>query len=373
MTTLPAPSFVDRDPAAVVAALVAQFEADVVRPLYPAQAERVLLNQVAYRESLLREAIQDAGLQSLVAFARAPMLDYLGQLVRCTRLDAQPARTTLRFTFPDAFDLPVGLPAGLRYTAGSGELVFATNESALLPAGATQIDVAATCETAGIAGNGWAAAQIATPLDDIGVAGVVVANLVDSSLGAEAEDDDAYRVRITEAPEGFTSAGSVGAYRYHAKSVHPSIVDAQPVSPRPGFVRVHVLAKTGLPSAELLGLVDDRLQDERLRQLCDTVQVAAPVEVPFTARLLLTLYKSTDGAAALAAVRAAAGEHAALLRAGLGRHVFGYEFGHAANNAGIAKVQVQFTPPGDKLLDKSEWANCTGIQVAIVARVEGYG
>ena len=49
----------------------------------------LLINLVAYRESLLRIAIQEAAKQNLVNYALYPMLDYLGELVGVFRLDSE--------------------------------------------------------------------------------------------------------------------------------------------------------------------------------------------------------------------------------------------------------------------------------------------
>src|SRR5580658_6945441 len=99
---LPPPQFVDDsdglDPNLILADMIAAFEAAAGRTLQPAQVERMLINLYAYRESLVRNAIQYAGQQNLLAFANFPMLDYLGALVVVTRLSSQGATTTLQFT-----------------------------------------------------------------------------------------------------------------------------------------------------------------------------------------------------------------------------------------------------------------------------------
>src|SRR5579863_1584639 len=93
--SLPPPIFVNDadglDPNKILADMIAEFEAASGRTLQPAQVERLLINLYAYRESLVRNAIQYAGQQNLLAFAAFPMLDYLGQLLSVTRLAAQSA------------------------------------------------------------------------------------------------------------------------------------------------------------------------------------------------------------------------------------------------------------------------------------------
>ena len=88
------------DPLAITDELVRAYEAATGKTLYPAQIERLFIDLIAYRETLVRGLINDVARQNLVAFARAPMLDFLGELVGVARLSAQPARTTLRFTRP---------------------------------------------------------------------------------------------------------------------------------------------------------------------------------------------------------------------------------------------------------------------------------
>ena len=77
---LPEPSFVDRDVDKIVSDIVAQFEAETCRTLYPAQVERLQTNIIAYRESLIREAIQDAAKLNLLRYSRKPVIDMLGQI-----------------------------------------------------------------------------------------------------------------------------------------------------------------------------------------------------------------------------------------------------------------------------------------------------
>ncbi len=79
---LPPPAFVSDasglDPNLILADMVAEFETAAGRTLQPAQVERLLINLYAYRESLVRNAIQYAGQQNLLAYATLPMIDYLG-------------------------------------------------------------------------------------------------------------------------------------------------------------------------------------------------------------------------------------------------------------------------------------------------------
>ncbi|TQS57189.1 baseplate protein, partial [Salmonella enterica subsp. enterica serovar Typhimurium] len=51
------PDFIDRDPAQITSEMIAQYEEASGKKLYPAQAERLLIDLFAYRENLVRIAI----------------------------------------------------------------------------------------------------------------------------------------------------------------------------------------------------------------------------------------------------------------------------------------------------------------------------
>src|SRR5713226_7297672 len=126
---LPAPVFVadadGLDPNLILADMVAAFESAAGRTLQPAQVERLLINLYAYRESLVRNAIQYAGQQNLLAYSIFPMIDYLGQLLGVARLPAQGATSTIQFTLANALSISYTLPAGTLVGTSDGQFAFA--------------------------------------------------------------------------------------------------------------------------------------------------------------------------------------------------------------------------------------------------------
>ncbi len=186
------PDFIERDADKITAEMIAKYEADTGKTLYPAQAERLLIDLWAYREMLVRVAVQEAAKQNLVAFAREPMIDYLGELVGVYRLAAQPATTTLQFSVDEALAIDVLIPAGTRVSA-SDSVIFATDTDVVLKAGLLLVNVTATCTEPGTAGNGWQPAQVSQLLDEIDNVNLLVSNLMASSGGSEQEDDDRLR------------------------------------------------------------------------------------------------------------------------------------------------------------------------------------
>src|SRR5216684_2180997 len=162
--TLPAPVFVNDadglDPNLILADMVAEFESAAGRTLQPAQVERLLINLYAYRESLVRNAIQYAGQQNLLAFASFPMIDYLGQLLGVNRLPAQAAVTTLQFSLATPLTIAYSIPANTLVGTNDGQNSFATNTALIVPAGQVNGAVQATATNAGEGANGYLTGQI---------------------------------------------------------------------------------------------------------------------------------------------------------------------------------------------------------------------
>jgi len=365
--SLPEPSFVDRDPAALTAEMVADYEAYTGRTLQPAQVERLIIDLIAYRESLIRVAIQEAAKQNLLAFASFPMLDYLGELLGVVRLVEAPAIVTLAFSLASPRASVTAIPAGTRVRSGDSRVTFATDKAVEIPAGALSIEVTATADITGTIGNGYIPGQIATVLDPL--PGVTAANSSTSLGGRAGETDDRLRARIQQAPESFSVAGPAEAYRWRAISAHQSIIDAAVLSPRPGLVRVHVLTDNGLPGAEMLALVNEVLSDDKVRPLTDTVEVVAPVRIPYTLTAAVTLYRTADPISTMAAVQAAAAGYVEERRAGLGRDLVPSQFISALSVAGVYRVEL--ASPAWQDLGPEEWADCTGITLTQAGSADG--
>ena len=362
---LPEPSFVSRDAEAITRETVALYESLTGKTLYPAQVERILIDVIAYRESLARQAIQDAGMLSLVRYSRAPVLDYLGENVGVARLEAIAATTTLRFIFDPKPTSVTILPAGT--TVEGGGVAFATDADIVLAAGTAQVEVAATCTTTGAIGNGFLAGQIQTltsVVPDLSIS--AVSNVTASSSGADIEDDDGYRERIVLAPEQWSNAGSVGSYQFWARSAHPDVIAVAVVSPTPGVVNLHPLTKTGLPSQAIKDLVFERCSAQTVRPLTDDVHVLDPVVTDYQIVAQITRYKNADSALTLSTAQKAAQawQEASALR--LGADIVRTQINSALHGYGVYALNL-LQPAVDQVVGPEGWARCTGVDVQITA------
>ena len=390
---LPTPSFVnDSDglnATSVQNDMVALFESYTGRTLYPAQVEQLLINLYAYREMLVRNAIQYCGLQNLLAFAVYPMLDYLGEYLDCPRLPAQYATTTVQITLTAAQSTSTTIAAGYQAGTSDGIYIFATSSDLVIPAGATSGSVKAKCTTAGIGGNGYLAGTVNVALTTNSLVSAV-SNTTTSADGADKEQDDHFRTRIQAAPNNLTTAGPSGQYRSIAMDVSSTIVDVQvPLQPTaPGTVQVYVLTgpvtephaypnSDGIASGTLLSSIQTALSAQTVRPLCDTVIVSSVTEVDYTVTGAITLYANADYATISAGVKAAALALAITLASSIEQDVILNRWESALRVSGVYDLQltlsaniegVPLTPTSDGsyLLSVGQWSNCTAIDLTIV-------
>jgi phage-related baseplate assembly protein len=352
---LPAPLFVNdadgTDPNLVLADMIAAFESSAGRTLQPAQVERLLIDLYAYRESLVRNAIQYAAQQNLLAFAVFPMIDYLGALLGVTRLQSQPATTTIQFVLADSLTFNYTVSAGTQVGSSDGQIVFSTDAAITIPAGATSAIANATAVAAGVGGNGFLVGQINVLLNPSGLLSGA-SNVSSTSGGSAPETDDHLRSRIQAAPNRFSSAGPAGAYRFFALSVDPSIVDVQIVSTAPGTVTVYVL--TGPVSAQpavapnsaalagpaLLAEVQTFLTAETVRPLTDTVVASAVSEVDYQINALITLYSDADPNLTMGAAAVAVQEFAIEVASKIQRDIVPSQIIAALSVAGVYEVTL---------------------------------
>jgi phage-related baseplate assembly protein len=197
-----------------------------------------------------------------------------------------------------------------------------------------------------------------------------VGNTTVTSGGGDNETDAHLRDRIQAAPNRFSVAGPVGAYRFWALSADPSIVDVSVVSPVPGTVNVYVLTgpvlqpqaspnTAGIASSPLLSKVQAIVNSDSIRPLTDTVNSLAVSEVDYAIAGTVTLYSDADPAATMALANAAAAAFAQNLAGRIQRDIVPEEIIAAVGSVpGVYRVQL--TSPAYQQLTAGQWPNCTG-------------
>ena len=281
LALLPEARFAETDVAAVEASVLAAYEGLTGTTLQPGDPVRLFLESLAYVVGVQNAVIEQAGRQGLLAYAEGAHLDHLGALMGVSRLAAQPARLSLRFSLSEALSFAVPVPAGTRAATRDGSLAFATLADAEIAPGALHVDVAARCTSAGAAGSGLAAGQVDRLVDPLPHV-AAVASITASVEGTDTEADDRLRERIRLAPESFTVAGSAGAYEARVLAVDAAIVAVAVTTPEPGVVDIRFVLEGGeLPDEPMCDMVREALSDETVRAPTDTVLVGAPGAVEY--------------------------------------------------------------------------------------------
>lgn len=364
MSDLPEPHFIDRDPAQIRREIRERYEELSERTLSPGQFEAQVLEILAYRESLARISIQDAALQNLPGFARFPMIDHLARIVGEKRLSAQPARTTMRFALEAALGIPTAIPKATRIRTKDGRVEFETDDDAMIDAGETEVTALASARVTGQVGNGYAPGQVSQIVEDLG-ADLLAENVTETRGGTAQEGTERLRVRIPLAVRSLSVAGPEDAYRYHALSAHPDVVDVSVTTPEPGVVRVVVLGPEGAPSPELLAAVEAVISSPSVRPLCDTVEVVGATPVDFALEARVTLRRGAPHDATLALAEASAATYVESLERALGLAPVKSQIIAALSAPAVPGIySVDLMEPAlPVVVNRGEWARCVHLEV----------
>lgn len=297
--------FTDTDVETLLNGLIMSFEQYAKRTLYPADPIKLLLCWFADLLIQERVIINESAKQNVPRYAEGAYLDSLAEIFKDTeRLQAQPAKTVLRFTISMAQPSAQIIPKGTRATV-DGEITFETIEAAIINPGEIYADVDAVCITTeidtetgremtiGTKGNGFMPGQISQIVDPFPFF-EQVRNVTTSNGGANRETDKAFYERLRDSMESFSTAGPFGAYVYWAKTASAKIADVKPTSPEPGVVDIRVLLENGeIPDEQMIQLVLDTVSADKVRPFTDYVKVSAPDVVKYT--IDITYFIPTQG------------------------------------------------------------------------------
>ena len=334
--------FIDANPEEMEIHILETAERLLKRKLARADPLRLFLLAIEALQIQQRLLFDKTAKMNVLAYAKGGYLDHIGALVGTERISARPATATMKLTLSAVREQAVIIPKGARITAGDN-IYFALNENTIIPAGELFVTASATCTESGQRGNGYLPGEINRIVDPVPF-WAAASNTTKSEGGADVEDDEAYRERIHESPEKFSTAGPTLAYEYHAKSASVLISDVSVDSPAPGEVNVYPLMRGGvIPGSEILALVTEKVNDKRIRPLTDKVSVKAPERVTYDVDAVYYIDRrdATEAAAIQSRAEKAVQEFIMWQKERLGRDINPTELYYRLREAGVKRAEIK--------------------------------
>lgn len=351
MSRNPAYQFFAVDADNLIADLVAAYEQITGIVVRPASPERLFIQWVGSIILQERALANVAVNQNIPSRAEGANLDALGELFYATsRPESKPAVCTERFYVSEPQKSAILIPAGTRVTDAGKNLIWATIKDAYVPAGDAYIDLLIQCQTPGAVGNDYAIGQINT-IVDVYEYYDHCANITVSDSGSDQPDDNGYYELLRASMDGYSTAGGVGNYIYHARQVSTEIGDVVANSPARGEVRLYVLMQDGTPGGEeIKSAVLSACNADTVRPLTDHVLVNDPVCVPFDVDFTYWVSQDANAAETQRQVDAAVQAYITWQCAKLGRDINPSYLVGLLMQTGIKRVELRspvFTPLRD--------------------------
>ncbi|MCS4266902.1 baseplate assembly protein [Serratia sp. BIGb0163] len=190
-------------------------------------------------------------------------------------------------------------------------------------------------------------------------------NTVIPPVAAIMESDSDFRVRIQQAFEGLSVAGSSGSYEYHGRSADGRVADVSATSPSPANVLISVLSREGdgTASAELVAIVDKALNDEDVRPVADRVTVRSATIVNYNIDAVLYLYPGPEAEPIRRAAEAKLKSYISAQHR-LGRDIRLSAIYAALHAEGVQRVELK-SPQADIVLDKTQASYCASYLLTV--------
>ena len=372
--------FIDVDSAKIYTNILTTLMSYCREPLYPGDERRIFGEAITLVFVSLFAEFNDKMKQRTLQYARGEVLDALGERYNITRIEASSASATFRFSASQVRNDNIVIPSGTRVTA-DGSAYFATQETAVLPAGEQYVDLVCVCESTGAAYNGFTAGSVSTLVDLIPFVASAT-NITDTAGGDDGEPyttegDDKFRERIRLAPSALSTAGPESAYRYFVMSADPDIIDVAIVCPEnePNTVNIYPLMTNGeLPDESVLQKVLDVLADD-VRPMTDKVSAMAPAAVTYDVEIKYYTTKDNEAATieAVEGVGGAIEQYNAWQTTKLGRDIIPDQLRRfiLAPTTGTGALWVDIVKPTLTELSKSQVAKFSGTTIVTHEVVAG--
>ena len=364
--------FLEVDSAKLYTSIIGSLMDSCDEALYPGDERRIFGEGIVALFVSLFSLFNDKAKQRTLRYARGNVLDAIGNRYNVPRLTPKSASAVFRFSVSVPQSENIVIPAGTRITV-DGNVYFATQETAVLPAQSEYVDVLAVCTTGGANYNGYLVGSVNTLVDLIPYVGNV-GNVTESAGGDDGEPytedgDNRYRERIRLSPATQSTAGPESAYRYFVLSADPNIIDVAIDCPedQPSVVNLYPLMVGGaLPDEDVLKKVLDVLSDD-VRPMTDKVNAISPEPIEYEVEIKYYCTKDEE-AATIETVEGAGGaidQYNAWQTAALARNINPDQLRRfiLAPGSGTGALRVDIIKPSFTELTKAQVARLSGVPV----------
>ncbi len=288
--------------------------------------------------------IEQTGRMNLLKYASGAFLDNLGALKNLKRNENAKSTVTIRFNKDNSvLQNEIVIPARTRVTTEDYEVFWETPDiEVTIPAGRLYIDVDCTCTEDGSFSNGFEYGEIAVLADTVAFIRSI-GNTNASAGGADYESDDAFRLRILNAPSGYSTAGAADSYCYFIKQLDSQIADvAVEAGENDGELTAYILTYSGAPTADQITAIQALIDNADFRPLTDKVTVAAATYITYGVDLLYYVSRKNESklTSIRMAVEKAVDEFIAAQSVSLGKNVNPSALIQKVMNAGACRVQL---------------------------------
>lgn len=332
--------------------------------LYPANTERLKMQIVAGEMYQIYEYISYLFSQNFIQYMERNVLENWGATLGYAQTNIKAATCILQFKVNEVLDFDVEIPAGIRATAGD-DVYFATNESCVLKAGESSVEVSATCTEEGTIGNDYVVSQInvlADPVLNISS----VENCTTSQGGQDEYDDETLRENIFLFPSTYSTAGPNTAYEYFVKSYSTEIISVNVVQNNvTAEVDIYIMLADGkVPDEQYCKAVVDYLVGLECTPADDKIYVKAPEVVRYriTGKYYIAKSNRENEALIKESVLEAANYFVSECHENIGNDIIPDKLIELTRIAGAKRLEL--TSPDFIQVSETQIAICDGIELS---------
>lgn len=240
----------------------------------------------------LAETIDTKARQNLLKYSSGEYLDNLALSKGLVRKQQEPSVVTIRFTLSATRQNVVAIPKGTRVTSQSNKIYFETTDYDEILPGAEYADIQCVSTTGGVECNQFEIGELNRLVDPIAYVSSVT-NIDEPTGGADEETDDDFAMRIFDARNLFSTAGSENAYIYYTKSYSTLIDDVIVTNPQDAEIYIYILMtdRNEATPAFIEGLTE-YLSSDDIRPLTDKITVKNVERIQYSIDIEYTIYET---------------------------------------------------------------------------------